>query len=243
MNPPPSESPLIGTWLSIGSPVIAELAGACGFDWVLIDLEHGCASEAALPSQIRALRGSSTRCIVRVPAHRPDLIGRALDWGAHGIMIPHVDTAEQAEAAVRAAYYPPRGTRGYSRSVRAWNYGLRTADPEAFSPLILPQIESAQAVANAPGIARVQGVTALFVGPADLQFDLRNGGAKLPDEYQQSLVSVVAASRDAGKAAGILAREPSDFATFSSLGFAYIAVDSDLSILRNAYTRMLSAKG
>ena len=90
----------LGTWLSIGSPAIAELAGLCGFDWVLLDLEHGCETEAALPNQIRALRGSHTQAIVRVGAPHPDLISRVLDWGANGIMVPHVNSAAQAEATI-----------------------------------------------------------------------------------------------------------------------------------------------
>ena len=93
----------LGTWLSLGSPVIAELAGLCGFDWLLIDLEHGAVGESALFASLQALRGSRSAVIVRVGAPHPDLIQRALDWGADGIMVPHVDTAEQARAAVSHA--------------------------------------------------------------------------------------------------------------------------------------------
>ena len=102
----------IGTWLSLASPVVAEVAAESGFDWVLIDLEHGCESEAALPNQLRALRGSDTLAIVRVSAPHPDLIARVLDWGAHGIMIPHVNSVAEARHCVDAATYPPQGHRG-----------------------------------------------------------------------------------------------------------------------------------
>src|SRR5882724_2838124 len=105
----------IGTWLSAGSPVIAELAGECGFDWVLIDLEHGCESEAALPGQLRALRGAKAQVIVRVGAPHADLIGRVLDWGADGIMVPHVNSAEEARKILQAVQYPPKGLRGFAR--------------------------------------------------------------------------------------------------------------------------------
>ncbi|NBV87481.1 MAG: hypothetical protein EBS01_14720, partial [Verrucomicrobia bacterium] len=108
----------LGTFLAIGSPAVAELAAESGFDWVLIDLEHGCESDAALPHQLRALRGSRTKAIVRVGAPHADLIARVLDWGADGIMVPHVDSAGKAEAIVQAAHYAPRGQRGLSRSVR-----------------------------------------------------------------------------------------------------------------------------
>ncbi|HSH93327.1 MAG TPA: aldolase/citrate lyase family protein, partial [Roseimicrobium sp.] len=96
----------LGTWLSIGSPVIAELASECGFDWLLIDLEHGCATDAALMPQLQASRGIR---IVRVGAPHPDLVSRALDWGADGIMFPHVSTVEAARQCVDTAHYPPHG--------------------------------------------------------------------------------------------------------------------------------------
>ncbi len=108
----------LGTWLSIGSPVIAELAAESRFDWLLFDLEHGAGSEGALLGQLQAIR-EARAAVVRVGAAHPDLIGRVLDCDAHGLMVPHVSSVAQAEACVRAAYYPPRGRRGVARSVRA----------------------------------------------------------------------------------------------------------------------------
>ena len=107
------KQPHLGTWLSIGSPVIAELAADSGFDWLLFDLEHGSGSEAALLPQLQAIRGTDTAGIVRVGAPHPDLIARVLDWGAQGIMVPHVNSAAEASNIVQAAHYPPRGSRGY----------------------------------------------------------------------------------------------------------------------------------
>ena len=116
--------PHFGTWLSSGSPVVTELAADSGFDWLLLDLEHGCGSEAALLPQLQAMRGSGAAAIVRVGAPHADLIARVLDLGADGIMVPHISTVSEAEACVRAMHYPPRGLRGVSRSVRAHGYGL-----------------------------------------------------------------------------------------------------------------------
>jgi len=240
MNDKETPSPRIGTWLSIGSPTIAELAAESGFDWVLLDLEHGCAPEASLPDQLRALRGSSTTAIVRVGAPHPDLVARVLDWGAGGIMVPHVESVAQAEAVVRAAHYPPRGQRGLSRTVRAYGYGLRPPQPDMRPPLILAQIESAAAVDQATEIARVDGIDILFVGPADLRFDLQVHGATLPDEYDRCLRTVVDAAGAAGKTSGILVRNPGGLDEHASLGFSYIAIDSDLAILRKAYQDILS---
>lgn len=139
----------LGTWLSLGSPVITEVAALCGFDWVWLDLEHGSASEATLPDQLRALRGSGTLGIVRVGAPHTDLIARVLDWGAHGIMVPHVNSAAEAGAAVQAAHYQPRGRRGFSRTVRAHDYGLRV--PESIpATLLIAQIETREGSERGP---------------------------------------------------------------------------------------------
>src|SRR5258708_782213 len=137
MNP---STPYLGTWLSIGSSAIAELITLCGFDWVLIDLEHGCEAEAALPGQLRAMRGSRTDPIVRVGAPWPDQIARTLDWGARGIMVPRVESAAQAHAIVEATRFSPRGRRGYARTIRAFGYGVSIpSDPNEFSPRIMVQ--------------------------------------------------------------------------------------------------------
>lgn len=224
----------IGTWLSIGSPVIAELAALSGLDWVLIDLEHGGASEAAVPEQLRALRGSQTQGIVRVGAPHADLIARVLDWGAHGIMVPHVNSVSEAEAVVRAAHYPPRGRRGFSRTVRAHDYGLR--DPESTpAPLLMAQIETLEAVNECSGIAGVEGIDVLFVGPADLQNDLKHRSLPVSNEFEACLKRVVAAARAAGKEAGILVRDPSELPQRRRQGFSHLAIQSDLALLRDAF--------
>jgi 2-dehydro-3-deoxyglucarate aldolase/4-hydroxy-2-oxoheptanedioate aldolase len=230
----------LGTWLSLGSPVIAELAALCGFDWVLLDLEHGSAAEAAVPDQLRALRGSGTRGIVRVGAPHPDLIARVLDWGAHGIMVPHVSSAAEAEALVQAAHYPPRGRRGFSRTVRAHDYGLRVPESTP-APLVMAQIETHDAVNESPGIACVEGIDVLFVGPADLQHDLQHRHPSAAEEFEACLNRVVTAARAAGKAAGILVRAPSELPQRLRQGFTHIAVQSDLALLRDAFRTMMES--
>lgn len=237
----PARSFHLGTWLAIGSPVIAELASECGFDWVLFDLEHGCTPDAALPDQLRALRNSPTKAIVRVPSQHPDAIGRVLDWGAAGIMVPHVNTAEEAAACVSAMRYTPRGHRGLSRSARVYGYGLRSPSPAELQadPIFMAQIESLEGVHHAAEIAAVDGVSALFVGPADLQHDLRaHQEPSLPD-FEHCLHLVLAAAKDAGKSAGILIREKSELQSHLRLGFTHIAIDSDVAILRKGYQDIL----
>lgn len=236
MNPPPLS---IGTWLSIGSPVIAELAALSGFDWVLFDLEHGCVSESTLCDQLRALRGTATKGIVRVAAPEPDQIARVLDWGADGVMVPRVENAATAASVVRFACHAPLGRRGFSRTVRATDYGLK-AHPD--KPIIMVQIESVAAAYNAVDIAAVKGLDVLFVGPADLRHEIEHSANEGRTSYEACLNRVLAAARSAGREAGILIRDAADLQAHADLGFSRIAVDSDLSILRKAYQTLLPRK-
>jgi len=231
----------LGTWLSLGSPVAAELASLCGFDWVLLDLEHGCGSEAALTDQIRAITARGTRAIVRVGAPHDDLIARVLDWGAHGIMVPHVNSAAEAEAVVCAACYLPRGHRGYSRTVRAHDYGLRSPDSTP-APLIMAQIETLQAVSVAAEIAAVDGVDVLFVGPADLQHDIKHHCGLNTVDYEDCLSRVLEAAATANKSAGLLVRDLNELPRRGAQGFHHVAVQSDLAILREGFNQILRAK-
>jgi 2-dehydro-3-deoxyglucarate aldolase/4-hydroxy-2-oxoheptanedioate aldolase len=236
------KKPHRGTWLSIGSPVIAELAAECGFDWLLFDLEHGCGSEAALFGQLQAIRGTGAAAIVRVGAPHADLIARVLDWGADGIMVPHISTAAEAEACVRAMRYPPHGTRGFSRSVRAYGYGLRPPDAHSLPPpLLFAQIETIEAVENARAIAAIEGVDVLFVGPADLRFDLEAQPAQATRDYDACLREVAAAASAAGRQSGILIRDAEEVPKFHQLGYTLLAIDSDLGILRVGYQRILAS--
>jgi 2-dehydro-3-deoxyglucarate aldolase/4-hydroxy-2-oxoheptanedioate aldolase len=227
----------VGSWLSIGSPVIAELAAECRFDWLLFDLEHGCAPEASLFAQLQALRGTGAAAIVRVGAPHADLIGRVLDWGADGIMVPRISSVAEAEACVQAAHYPPRGRRGFARTVRASHYGLR-APETATPPLIFAQIETIEGVENARAIARVDGIDVLFIGPADLRFDLEARPAKATRDYDACLSETARAAADAGKESGILIRDVAEIPKLRALGFTKIAIDSDLGILRAGYQRI-----
>jgi len=230
----------LGSWLSLGSPVVAEVAAESGFDWLLFDLEHGCATDAALPDQLRSVKGTKARPIVRVGAPHVDLIGRVLDWGAHGIMVPRVCTAADAERVVQAAHYAPRGRRGVARTVRAVGYGRRLPDPQQMPrPLILAQIETVEAVENAPAIAAVDGIDVLFIGPADLGYDLL--AQKAACTYTDCVQRVAKAALAAGRQCGILLRRAEDIASMRELGMTWVALDSDIGILRETYTRIIAS--
>lgn len=226
-----------GTWLSIGSPVIGELASECGFDWLLFDLEHGCMTEASVLTNLQAAKREGVKLIVRVGSLDTALIARVLDWGASGIMLPHVSTAEQAEACVKAMNYPPKGTRGYSSSSRVFKYGLNLQQNQV---LFIPQIEDYEGVLNAEAIAAVSGVDVLFVGPADLKLDLstRTDPESMPYEKAIQQVSVVAKKYQ--KQAGILVRNSEDLPTLKEYGFTCLAIGSDLGFIREGFTRISS---
>ncbi|MEZ0388294.1 MAG: HpcH/HpaI aldolase/citrate lyase family protein [Verrucomicrobium sp.] len=238
----PTESSLHrGTWLSLGSPVIAELAAESGFEWLLFDLEHGASTDAHLFGQLQAIKGTQSRAIVRFGEPHPDQVLRALDWGAAGLMVPHVSSAAEARSVVESAYYPPKGKRGYSRSARAYGYGLRVpaSAAEIPPPLIMAQIENIEGVENATEIADVEGIDVLFVGPADLQFDLVARPEKATLDFAGCLNAVAAAAKRAGKEAGILLRDVSEVEKYLALGFTWLALDSDLAILRKGYQGLM----
>lgn len=230
--------PVLGTWISIGAPVITELASSLGFDWLLFDLEHGCYTEADILPNLQAVRGHQTANIVRTPSAEPSLIARMLDRGADGIMVPHVTSAALAESIVAATRHAPRGARGYSRTVRAYDYGLSVPDEvDAARCLVLVQIEDFPSVECAEEIAAVDGVDILFVGPADLTHDLTTRG--LAARYDECLRKVARACQSHGKQAGILVRNPADIPFLKELGYTVLAADSDLGLLRKGYTETL----
>jgi len=164
--------PALGCWLDMASPVAAEIVGLAGYDFVVIDHEHGPGTLADGLALLQALSGTPATAIMRVPANDPVYVKRALDMGVEGIMFPSISSVEEARAAVSACHYPPRGTRGAAYGlVRGADYGLcgeRYRDSCGGELLVICQIETAAAVDAIPKIAAVPGVEALFVGPYDL---------------------------------------------------------------------------
>ncbi len=233
--------PALGTWISLGEPTVTELASEFGFDWLLLDLEHGCFTEAEVLTNLRAVRRPEVASIVRVPSLAPSLIARVLDRGADGVMVPHISSADEARTLVAATRYAPQGERGYSRTVRAYGYGLRIpGDAAAFRCVVMAQIENLAGVSHVEEIAAVDGVDVLFVGPADLTHDLTVHGAA--DRYEESLLRVARAAQAHGKAAGILARDPGDIPHLREIGYRVFALDSDIGLLRKGYERTLQAR-
>ena len=174
----------VGLWSALASPIAAEVIAGAGFDWIVIDGEHGPNDIVTLLPQLQAMKGGTAEPIFRIPWNEPVIIKRALDVGARTLLIPFVQNVEEARAAVAATRYPPLGIRGVSVAPRANDYG-RVSNYHANANLdicVLLQIETRAAVEQIEAIAAVDGVDGLFIGPSDLAADLGYlGNAKAPE--------------------------------------------------------------
>lgn len=226
---------LLGCWLSLGSPITTEVLGLAGFDWLLLDAEHAPNDVLSLVPQLMALKDSPSAPVVRPPWNDTVLIKRLLDAGFYNFLIPFVESAAQASAAVAATRYPPQGVRGVSVSQRSNRYG---SVPDYFQTInaqisVVVQIESRAAVASAAEIAAVDGIDCLFIGPGDLAAGYGHFGRPEHPEVQAAIAEVLAAARAAGKPTGILAAAEPDARRYLEQGLSFVAVGSDLGVLRN----------
>ena len=234
---------LAGFWLNLGSSVTAEMAGLAGFDWVLLDHEHGPGSDSTILHQLQAVSATPAACLVRVAANEPPRFKRVLDAGAHGVMVPYVSTADEARAAVRALRYPPHGMRGVAKLTRASSFGARFDDYFAHAHewlVTLTQIETTDALDNAAEIAAVDGVDVLFVGPMDLTTSMGISGQYDDARFHDALGEVADAAREHGKAAGILLLDPANLPLCRELGYTVVALGSDGGAVRAGLGRSLA---
>jgi 2-keto-3-deoxy-L-rhamnonate aldolase RhmA len=220
---------LAGTFLNLGSPVGVEVAAATGFDWLLIDLEHGSGTEADLRNLLLACRGSSAAPIVRIRSVDPDAVKFAMDSGAAGIMFPYVSSVAEAKRALQSMKYPPKGSRGVAGVIRATGYGRnwqRYLDEANDNGLVVVQIETPEAVDAAEQIAAIDGVDVLFVGPLDLSVNMGHPGDFSPPEFNAALQRVIDACKQHGKTPGILSK-PGFTEIHKQMGFRFFALGSD----------------
>ncbi len=235
---------LLGLFLDLGSPPAAELAAAAGYDWLLVDLEHGAATEGDLPSILRAVELGGSTALVRVQSGERIRIGRALDMGARGIMVPRLDSADEAREAVTFLRYPPDGIRGVATRVRGAGLGaVGHADVRRLNERVVGiiQIESVGGLRDADAIAAIDGVDVLFVGPADLSHSLRIPGQFQHADYLAALDRVVAACRTHGKAAGILVYDMAVVPRHLELGFTFVGIGADAAFVAEGARRSLAA--
>lgn len=226
--------PAFGAWLFVPSTIVAETVAAAGFDYVCIDCQHGFAGADSLWPLLQVLALSGTPALVRVPGHDAAFIGHALDAGAAGVIVPMVETAEQAAHLAGACRYPPAGSRSRGGG-RAAMVGGPSAAEENAVVLCLPMIETAAGVRNAGAIATVEGIDGLYIGPNDLAVSLSVD----PDDtlaegpHLDAVRSIHAACRLSGRIAGIHAGgRAQEAAARVEAGFDMVTTTTDLSLLQ-----------
>lgn len=225
---------VIGTFLSLGNPVTTEMIAQAGFDWVVIDLEHGLGDEQAALHQLLSVKNSNTTAIVRVESCHKQRIHRVLDFGAGGIMCPRVDTADDAALVIKAMRYPPEGIRGVAKMIPVAAYGLQFDDYRRATEtdlLGVIQIETKSSLEHLDAIAAVDGVDVLFIGPSDLSMSLGIFGQTDHPVFLRTLESVVRAAGKAGKHTGILIGDPAETKKYIDLGIRCIACGTEAGFL------------
>ncbi len=230
--------PASGCWVNIFDPIVGELVGRCGYDYAMIDMEHSPATLDLALNMIRAVQLGGAKAIVRVPDKSPQWIGRLMDMGADGVMVPMVDSAEEATELARAAVYAPEGTRGMAAPiVRATGYGVSTEhylDNYRKNFMLLLQIETATAVDAAAEIAAVDGVDCIFIGPFDLAGSLGHRAEPDHKDTKAAIRKISKAVKASGKLLSTLNTPKSDAKALLARGFDLVFSGSDISMLRQA---------
>lgn len=236
----------IGLWCTLASPYAAELVAGSGFDWLLLDTEHTPADVPLVLQQLQAVAAEPlhrAHPVVRAAWNDPVLIKRILDIGAQTLLLPFVQNADEARAAVAAMRYAPRGIRGMGGTMRASHYGrdvdyVRDAESEL---CLLVQVETAEALAQLEAIAAVDGVDGIFIGPADLSASMGHPGNANHPEVRAAIDDAVRRIRAAGKAPGILMVDEARARECLALGAQFVAVGMDMILLRNAADGLAAA--
>lgn len=235
--------PPLGTWLMSGSASTAEALGYAGFDWLLVDMEHVPIEFRDLWQILQAIQCSGAQPIVRLAANDPVLLKRALDLGSFNVMVPFVENAEQARAAVDSVKYPPLGSRGFAAVHRASRYGTWQgygAQANAAVTCIL-QIETPAALANLEEIAAVPGVDALFLGPGDLSAVCGHIGNPAHPDIQAMISNAIVRCKAIGMPIGIVGGTPALVRSYLDQGYAFAAVASDMAMMMSRANEFLVA--
>lgn len=223
----------IGLWCSLANHYAIEVVAPAGFDWLLLDTEHSPNDLESLVTQLQAAAAYPSHPVVRVPWNDMVTIKRVLDIGAQTVLIPMVDTAEQARAAVSYTRYPPDGVRGVGGTTRATRFGRvpHYAKRAAGELCVLVQVETAIALENLEAIAAVDGVDGVFIGPSDLHASFGHVGEQHHPSVWPRIEDAVRRIRAAGKAPGFLTSNEADARRILEIGGQFVAVGSDLGVL------------
>ena len=223
----------IGLWQSLCSNIAAEICSDSGFDWLLLDTEHSPNEIPDLLSQLQAIEKGTATPIIRPAWNDAVLIKRCLDIGAQTLLVPYVQSVEEAKAAVAATRYPPQGIRGVSVAARASRYGrvpgyLTKANEEI---CVLVQVETRQSLDAIEAIAKVEGVDGVFIGPSDLAASLGHLGNPQHADVQAAMKDAVERLTKVGKPAGILTGNEAEARRYIDWGYLFVAVGSDVGLL------------
>lgn len=234
--------PLIGLWSGLASALGAELLAEGGFDWIVLDAEHAPIDVPSMLTLLQAMKATDTAPLVRVPWNDAVAIKRFLDIGADALLVPFVETEEEASEAVRAMLYPPHGVRGVASRHRAGRYGRRRDYMAAANGelCLVVQVESKRALANLRGIAGVTGIDGIFIGPSDLAASLGHLGNPNHPEVREQIANALRVCLDLGVPAGILAPDLTLAVQYAEAGFRFVAVGTDVGLLVDAADRLVA---
>ncbi|GAA5152728.1 4-hydroxy-2-oxoheptanedioate aldolase [Microbacterium pseudoresistens] len=236
-----ADRPLMGAWICSGSPIIAEVVAGSGLDWTLIDGEHSPIDLETMLALLQAVAPYPITPVVRVPANDAVRIKQVLDLGAQNLLVPMVDDAEQAAAAVAATRYPPRGIRGVGSALARAGQFNRIDDylqrAHEITSLTV-QIESAAAVGNARAIAETDGVDAVFVGPSDLAASMGLLGQQGHPDVVAAVTETIRVVRETGTPVGVNAFDPAMARRYLDAGADFALVAADVSILARATEKL-----
>ncbi|MDJ0956705.1 MAG: HpcH/HpaI aldolase/citrate lyase family protein [Arenicellales bacterium] len=232
----------IGLWSQLVTPIATEVVIGAGFDFLVVDAEHAPNDVTTVITQLQIIDPSPASAVVRVPWNDMVLIKRYLDIGAQSLLIPFVESAEEATKAVSYTRYPPNGVRGVATCHRANRFGhvddyLAKASEEI---CVLVQVETAKALENLEAIAAVDGVDGVFIGPSDLAASMGHLGNPGHPDLQAAFSEVPARLAASGKPAGILMLSEDLARRYIELGFTWVAVGSDLALLANQTATLAS---
>lgn len=230
------KTPQFGIWLNLASSYSAELLSGCGFDWLLIDGEHGPNSIPTMLVQAQTI-GTRTSTVVRIPVGETHLVKQVLDLGIQTVMVPMIESVAHAEQMAQAMKYPPEGVRGLGAAVaRAADFGrvsdyLSTANAEV---CLILQIESRAGLAALPEILNLAGIDCIFIGPSDLAADMGFPGDTAAPEVQSTIDAAMRQIIASGKAAGILTFDLTLVKHYREMGVTFLGVGGDIPLLLNA---------
>ena len=229
--------PLVGMWVCSGSPLVAEICAGAGMDWILIDAEHSPNGLESILAQLQAIHGYPVQVLVRPPVNDTVVIKQYLDLGVQNLLVPMVNTAEEAAAAVAAVRYPPHGVRGVGSALARASRWNRVPDylAEAGGTVsVTVQIESTAAVDAVEEILAVEGVDGIFLGPSDLAASMGLLGQQEHTQVRTAVERCIQAATAAGKPAGVNAFNPDTARAYLDAGASFVLVGADVALLARA---------